>query len=55
MLHVLTIFPQSSLEGIAALFKTSDCNYWSHLQGGGGDVCVCVVGGGTYLTAAGPT
>lgn len=37
MLHVLTIFSQSSLEGIiAALFKTSDCNYWSHFPGGAG-------------------
>lgn len=35
MLHVLTILLQSSLEGIiAALFETSDFNYWSHFQSG---------------------
>lgn len=36
MQHVLTLFPQSGLEGATeALFKISDCNYWSHLLKGG--------------------
>lgn len=39
MQHVLTLFPESGLEGATeALFKISGCNYWSHLLGGGGHI-----------------